>query len=114
MPNALPSRLGMINGTGADDALFLKLFSGEVLTAFDETNVMMSRHLVRTIQHGKSSQFPATWKNSASYHTPGELIKGKSINHAERVIHIDDLLISDVFISNIDEAKNRRTGSYTH
>jgi len=51
-------------------------------------------------------QFPATWKNSASYHTPGEVITGKQINHAERVIAIDDLLISDVFIANIDEAKN--------
>ncbi|WP_142850681.1 phage capsid protein [Telmatospirillum sp. J64-1] len=106
MSNAFPSRLGMVNGTGADDVLFLKQFSGETLTAFEETNVMMSRHYVRTISSGKSAQFPAVWKNTASYHTPGEFIRGKQIKHAERVITIDDLLISDVFIARIDEAKN--------
>lgn len=107
MTNATPSRLGMINGTGADDALFLKMFSGEVLTAFSEVNVMLDRHLVRTITHGKSASFPATWKVGAKYHTPGEELLGtQKMNHAERVITIDDLLVSDVFIAKIDEAKN--------
>ena len=55
MANATPSRLGAVNGTGASDALFLKVFSGEVLTAFAETNVMMDRHYVRTISNGKSA-----------------------------------------------------------
>lgn len=38
----------------ADDreALFMKVFSGEVLTAFARNTVMMSRHQVRTIDHG--------------------------------------------------------------
>jgi hypothetical protein len=106
MANATPSRLGMINGTGDTDALFLKVFSGEVLTAFAETNVMQGRHYVRTISNGKSAQFPATWKASAGYHTPGSEIVGSSISHAERIITIDDLLISHVFIAGIDEAKN--------
>lgn len=34
------------------DALFMKVFSGEVLTAFARNTVMMSRHQVRTIDHG--------------------------------------------------------------
>lgn len=34
------------------DALFMKVFTGEVLTAFSRTSVMMSRHQVRTISHG--------------------------------------------------------------
>lgn len=37
---------------GARDALFMKVFSGEVLTAFARNTVMMSRHQVRTIDHG--------------------------------------------------------------
>lgn len=31
---------GRLNGTGLTDAQFLKLFTGEVLTAFNENNIM--------------------------------------------------------------------------
>lgn len=106
MADMTPSRLGMINGTGADDALFLRQFSGEVLTAFEEVNVMQNRHLVRTIKNGESAQFPATWKATAYYHTPGVQITGNQIKHGQRTITVDDLLISPVFIAKIDEAKN--------
>lgn len=107
MSNATPSRLGQINQTGDENALFLKVYAGEVMTAFQETNVMGDKHLVRTITHGKSAQFPATWKTDAAYHTPGnELLGSQKVKHAERIINIDDLLVSDTFIANIDEAKN--------
>lgn len=106
MSNATPSRLGAINGGVDKDALFLKVFAGEVLTAFSEKNVMMDKHQVRTIASGKSAQFPVTGNFAASYHTPGNEILGTSMNHAERVITIDDLLIAHTFIANIDEAKN--------
>ena len=106
MSNAIPSRLGAINGGTDKDALFLKVFAGEVLTAFAEKNVMMDKHTVRTISSGKSAQFPVTGNFSAEYHTPGNEILGASMNHAERVITIDDLLIAHTFIANIDEAKN--------
>ena len=40
MANATVSRLGLVNNTGTDfDALFLKVFSGEVLTAFARNNI---------------------------------------------------------------------------
>ena len=67
---------------------------------------MMDKHTVRTISSGKSAQFPVTGNFSAEYHTPGNEILGASMNHAERVITIDDLLIAHTFIANIDEAKN--------
>lgn len=101
-----PSRLGQANGSGQTDALFLQLFSGEVLTSFDVTNVMMSRHFVRTISEGRSAQFPATGLADAYDHTPGTRLAGRAINHAQRVVTIDGLLVSDVFIANIDEAMN--------
>jgi hypothetical protein len=44
-------------------------------------------------------------EGTASYHTPGTEIVGKTIAGNERVIVIDDLLISPVFIASIDEAK---------
>ena len=43
---------------------------------------------------------------SASYHTVGNEITGSSVKHNEKVINIDDLLLSSAFLANIDEAKN--------
>jgi len=106
MANATPSRLGALNGGSDTDALFLKVFSGEVLTAFEQQTVMMDKHQVRTIANGKSAQFPVMGRTSAVYHTPGSEITGSSINHAEKVITINDLLLTSTFIANIDEAKN--------
>lgn len=95
-------------GTWAkDNALFLKVYGGEVLTAFEETNVMKDLHMSRTISSGRSAQFPATGKTSAGYHVPGaKLLGSQTVKHNERIVYIDDLLVSDVFISNIDEMKN--------
>lgn len=105
MANANPSRIGQINTAGDVDALFLKVYAGEVLTAFAEQNRFADRTMVRTITSGKSAQFPATWKATASYHTPGTEITGDLIAGNERVIVIDDLLVSAQFIASIDEAK---------
>ena len=104
--DALVSRLGQINQTGDAKALFLKVFAGEVLTSFEKQNVMMDKHMVRTITHGKSAQFPVMGRAGAYYHAPGEFIPGGQLKHAERIITIDDLLISPSFIANIDEAMN--------
>jgi len=106
MANATVLNIGQVNGSGAADAMFLKVFSGEVLTAFSTATKVLDKHMVRTIAHGKSATFPATWKVTGGYHTPGTEIVGQASNVAERVITIDDLLISSVFIPSIDEAKN--------
>lgn len=107
MANASVSHVGQINGAGDLDALWLKVFAGEVLTAFEENNVFLPLTRVRTISSGKSAQFPASGKIAASeYHTPGNEILGQAVKHAEKVITIDDLLISHAFLSNIEEAKN--------
>lgn len=55
MTDANPSRLGQINAAGATDALFLKLFSGEVLTAFTQATVFLQHHFVQSISGGKSA-----------------------------------------------------------
>ena len=58
MSNATVSRIGQVNGSGDTNALFLKLFAGEVITQFEEKNVMAPLHSVRTISNGKSASFP--------------------------------------------------------
>jgi hypothetical protein len=109
--NTSPSRVGQINGANNVDALFLKVFSGEILTTFEEYNVMKELHLVRTIQNGKTAQFPKTGIASAKYHTAGENIAdaGNSylsdIKKNEVTISIDDVLIASTFLANIDELK---------
>ena len=46
------SNPGQQLSTGDRRALFLKVFAGEVLTAFARTTVMMDKHIVRTISYG--------------------------------------------------------------
>tara|TARA_B100001939_G_scaffold90444_2_gene77501 strand:- start:2758 stop:3813 length:1056 start_codon:yes stop_codon:yes gene_type:complete len=107
-----PSRVGQINSAGDTDALFLKKFSGEILQTFEESNVFKPLHTIRTIESGKSAQFPVTGIASASYHTPGENIAdaGNSylsdIKKAEQIITIDKMLLASTFLSNIDDVKN--------
>lgn len=104
MASATVNRFGSNNGGADKSELFLKVFGGEVMTAFEETNVTMDKHMVRSIPNGKSASFPATWKVNASRHVPGAEIVGQASNVGERVITIDDLLIADVFLASIDEA----------
>ena len=112
MADTTASRLGQVNATGPVDSLFLKVFSGEILTTFEEQNVMKDLHMVRTISSGKTAQFPVTGIANANYHTVGEdIVDGSNgylstIKHAERTINIDDVLIASTFIANIDELKN--------
>ena len=108
MANATVSRIGSdLAGGGSDvTGLFLKVFSGEVLTAFNEKNLFLARTMVRNIVSGKSAQFPIISKTTASYHTVGVELVGTELGHAEQVVTIDDLLISDAFIASIDDAMN--------
>ena len=109
MANATASRLGLVNNTGTSyDALFLKTFSGEVLTAFAENNIFNeSMHSVRTIASGKSAQFPVLGTATAAYHSIGTpLVGANQIKANEKIISIDDLLISQAFISSLEEMKN--------
>ena len=110
-PNFDASRLGVVNTTtdgswAQDNNLFLQVFAGEVLTAFRKATIFEPLHTVRTIANGKSASFPIIGLNSAAYHTPGTMLIGSRVKHAEAVIKIDDKLTSNVFIADIDEAKN--------
>ncbi|AXH71595.1 capsid protein [Pelagibacter phage HTVC200P] len=106
MANAAPASIGRINAAGTEDALFLKVFSGEVLTAFERSSVTQGAEMVRSISNGKSASFPVMGRIGAAYHTPGTEITGSDVNHNEKVITINDLLVSSAFLSNIEEAKN--------
>lgn len=98
-------RPGIENAGNNARKLFLKLYAGEVLTAFQTKNIMMPLHRVRTISKGKSASFPMTGKyRDAAYHTPGAEIVPSNSKQGERIVSIDDLLVNAQFIPNIDEA----------
>lgn len=112
MTNTSVSRPGQIGLAGDALALFLKVFSGEVLTAFDRDTVMKNLHRMRTIKSGKSAQFPALGRAVAKRHVAGENILDVGngylnlIPSNERVIAIDNLLLAPCVIQALDEAMN--------
>ena len=109
MANATVSRLGLVNATGTSfDALFLKVFSGEVLTAFGQNNIFDDKlHTVRSIASGKSASFPTLGTATAAYHTIGEpLVGANQIKASEVLISIDDMLIAQAVVAKLDELKN--------
>lgn len=55
MANATVSNIGLINGTGTADAMFLKVFSGEVMAQFEKDTVFKDRTMSRSISSGKSA-----------------------------------------------------------
>jgi len=80
MSNATISSIGQVNSAGDANALFLKVFSNEVLTQFIRENMMLGMSTVRTLGQGaKSSAFPVTGFVNASYHTAGNEITGQAI-----------------------------------
>lgn len=102
------SNPGQNLSAGTRDALFMKMFAGEVLTAFARNSVMMDKHMVRTIPHGKSASFPVMGRTHAKYLTPGNSLddQRKKMENTEKVIVIDGLLTADCLITDIDDAMN--------
>jgi hypothetical protein len=99
---------GQVLSGGDRWASFLKIFAGEVLGAFERTTKTMDKHIIRTITNGKSASFPVMGRAVAKYLTPGNNLDDQrtKIEHNEKIIPIDGLLTSDVFITDIEEAMN--------
>jgi len=95
-----------IEGAGDRKALNLKVYSGEVLSAFDKKNIGLDLVKVRTIANGKSSQFVITGNISDSAvatHTPGDDVSTTGMLDNERVILIEDLQYVSTFVDNYEE-----------
>lgn len=106
MANSTPNRPGQDQLTGDVRALMLDLFGGEVITAFETSTMFRDKHMTKSLQNGKSYKFPAIWRASGGYHTPGVEITGDQIAHTEITVDPDDKLVSSVFIADIDELLN--------
>ena len=83
--------------------LLLKTFSGEMIRHFDEKFALKNGVRSITLNGGISAQFPAIGRASADTFIPGQEIVGQQIDTAEKVVTIDDTIISSVWIHNIDQ-----------
>jgi len=106
------SRQGSLNGAADKWSLFLKVFSGEVLSLFEQKTVMKPLITTRSISVGKSAAFPLYGSLGAKFHVPGQnlLETGNGyvgdMKFAERVLNIDGQLISAAFVADIDDMLN--------
>ena len=115
MADTLVSSIGSINNTAAEPlkndvaystkyATYLRLFSGELFKAYESATVAKGTVQNRTIKNGKSVQFIFTGRMTADYHVPGKPILGSGDPPvAEKLIKVDDLLISSAFVYDLDE-----------
>ena len=93
------------DGTPFDD-LALKVYSGMILESFNKTITTKGRHVERSISSGKSAQFPITGRVGSAFYTRGAELDMEQVNSTEKVISIQDLLISPIFVDVLDEAKS--------
>lgn len=87
-------------------ANFEKIFSGQVMTYFEERSTFLPLHNVQTIDHGKSASFAYLGRAGGGYLMPGEEILSKDIRSAEQILSVDSKLASWVFVNEIDELMN--------
>jgi len=119
-PNSTPTPIGSINSnpqlalsqgypaaggtTGDKYATYLKLFSGEMIKAYESACIAKGTVQNRTLRNGKSLQFIYTGRMQADYHVPGTpILGGGDPPVAEKTVLMDDLLISSAFLYDLDE-----------
>lgn len=82
----------------------IKLFSGEVYTAFNSASIFKGLVKSYDLRGGKSKQFLFTSKLAAGYHTPGQAIVGDDgLKTNEKTLVMDDLLVASQFVYSLDE-----------
>ena len=79
MANVTIAQPGLIAGGSDALQMYLKVFAGETITAFERASVTNGRHMVRSIASGKSAQFPVFGRASAAY-----LKSGKSLDDLQK------------------------------
>ena len=105
--NQNPSTLALTQGGANYDAkyaTYLKLFSGEMIKAYESACIAKGTVQSRTLRNGKSLQFIYTGRMEAGYHTPGTPLLGSGDPPvAEKTIIMDDLLVASAFLYELDE-----------
>ena len=97
---------GQQEAAGDRKASFLKVFSGEVLTAFERMNIGLNLVKTRTLTSGKSAQFPVIGQaadTDVAAHTPGADVSTNVIKFNEKVITIDSRYYYSQFVDDYED-----------
>jgi hypothetical protein len=94
--------------SGTDDrSLFLKMFSGEVLTAFTAATVTKGKVREKNITSGKSYQFPKTGTSMAEYLQRGQEMMGNPFATGEVEVTIDAPMVAHHALWDFDQAMSQ-------
>ena len=102
----------VVSAYDAKYATYLKLFTGEMIKAYESACIAKGTVQSRSLRNGKAAQFIFTGRMTADYHIPGQPILGAHDGGAglggmppvaEKTIVMDDLLISSAFVYDLDE-----------
>ncbi len=91
MSDATPSRLGQANLTGGTDALFIKVFSGEVMSTFASKTVMNCQAIILY------QQFAGIWQTLKAKYS--QMYQSESVSELLFNIYVTDF--SSPYISDI-------------
>lgn len=83
MTNTIPStRLGLQQNDTDNKEIFLTLFGGEILSAFEEMRWMKNLTFEKTLSRGKAARFPVLGRVTGVRHTVGENLLVPDVNTA--------------------------------
>lgn len=102
-----PIRFGTNSGatTPTPSDLWLPVYGGEVLAAFDTSLNFAGKVKMRSIESGTTAKFPVTWKIGSEYHDVGSELLGLDSPLREATISLDDRpLVSHFELDDIDVA----------
>lgn len=107
MANSTPIRFGtnVAAATPGPSNLWLPVYGGEVLAAFDTALNFAGKVKMRSIETGTEAKFPVTWKIGSEYHEAGTELLGLDSPLREVSISLDDRpLVSHFELDDIDVA----------
>lgn len=93
------------NASPTPSDLWLPVYGGEVLAAFEEFNQFLPKVNYKAISSGTTMKFPATWKIGSEYHEAGTELLGLDVETKEYSITLDDRpLVAHFEVDDIDTA----------
>ena len=103
------NRTGQVNQTGANDALFLKKWSNEILAAYEQNQEFVPQHMRRQSNSMKSLQFPVFGRlaeaNGTDFLAVGDATSQSKINGDERTITTDGIVYKSMVLSDVDDVQ---------
>lgn len=99
---------GQADGAGDFDALFLRKFSGEVITHYTAELKLLPRIRMKTLKGGKNYTFAATGEATARLHLRGEraIDNLSNMEFGERLVKLDRPIVSEQFVDEWEEMVN--------